>query len=145
MRPRRLELEELLKTLVKEHEVVRGLLTKLHTLLQQDKHAEAAQELREFQPYLDQHIIDEEATVLKLFIDSLGRDGAALAVQVFQEHRKIHQLISEMQAMAETAPEKLTEMKGRMAEIFEKHFRAEETEVFPWALKLYKDKRDSMR
>ncbi|MEM1923279.1 MAG: hemerythrin domain-containing protein [Nitrososphaerota archaeon] len=140
MRPRRLKLEELLKILVEEHEVVRGRLTRLHTLLERDKHAEAAEELKGFKPYLDQHVIDEEATVLKLLIDSLGREGATRAIQVFQEHREIHQLISEMQAIAETAPERLAEMKSRLAEILERHFRAEETEVFPWALKLYKDK-----
>lgn len=145
MRPRKLELEELLKILVEEHGKVRSLLRRLNTHLQQDRYAEAAEELKEFKPYLDQHIIDEEATVLRVLIDSLGKKEAERAVKVFQEHRQIHQLISEMQSLATTEPERLAEMRNRLGEILEKHFRAEESDVFPLALESYKKRTGSRK
>jgi len=139
MRPRRLELDDLIRILVEEHGKVRDLLVKLDMLLQAGRYTEAAEELKEFQPYLDQHILDEEAIVLKALLDALGRGGAARAIKVFQEHREIHQLISEMRSAAST-PEKLVEKKDRLRETLERHFWAEEKDVFPSALDVYRRK-----
>lgn len=134
VRPRKLELEELINMLVEEHGQVKSLLNKLNTLLHEEKYAEAAEELNGFKPYLDQHIIDEEATVLKALMDAYGREGAGRAIKVFQEHREIHQLISEMRSVASSSPERLAEKRDRLRTVLERHFRAEEEEVFPWAL-----------
>ncbi len=134
MRPRSLELEELLNILVEEHGQVRSLLNRLNALLQEEKYAEAAEELNNFKPYLDQHIIDEEATVLKTLLDAYGREGAEHAIKVFQEHREIHQLISEMRSIALQSPERLAEKRDRLRTVLERHFRAEEEEIFPWTL-----------
>jgi len=37
-----------------------------------------------------QHIIDEEATTLKILLEAYGRQGAENAIKVFQKHREIH-------------------------------------------------------
>ncbi len=134
VRPRKLELGELLNMLVEEHRQVKSLLNRLNTLLQEERYAEVAEELNNFKPYLDQHIIDEEATVLKVLLDAYGREGAERAIKVFQEHKEIHQLISEMRSAALSSPEGLAEKRDRLRTVLERHFRAEEEEVFPWAL-----------
>jgi len=138
VRPRRLELEELLKILVEEHGHVKSLLERLDMLLREGRYSEAAEELSGFKPYLDQHVIDEEATVLKTLLEAYGRDGAERGVKVFQEHREIHQLISEMRAAASTSPQRLAEKRDRLREILKRHFRAEEDDIFPWALETYR-------
>lgn len=143
MRPRELELEELLKILVEEHGRVKSLFNKLNALLQEGRYVEAAEELDNFKPYLDQHIIDEEATVLKVLLDAYGRKGAERAIKVFQEHREIHQLISEMRSVASSSPERLAEKRDRLGVVLERHFRAEEEEVFPWALDTVRKMRGS--
>ncbi|MCS7145081.1 MAG: hemerythrin domain-containing protein [Nitrososphaerota archaeon] len=138
MRPRRLELQELIRVLVEEHGRVKALLTRLNGLLQEGRYGEAAEELVNFKPYLDQHIIDEEASILKLLLEEYGRMGAERAVKVFQEHREIHRLISEMQSLASSSPERLAELRDGLRDMLERHFRAEEGEIFPWALETYR-------
>ncbi len=60
--------------------------------------------LQEFNPYLRQHIIDEEARVLKLLLEAYGRQGAEEAIKVFQQHKRIHNAIEEMRSLASTSP-----------------------------------------
>ena len=143
VRPRSLELEDLLTILLDEHGQVRSLLNRLNTFLQEERYTEAVEDLNNFKPYLDQHIIDEEATVLKTLLDAYGREGAERAIKVFQEHREIHQLISEMKSIALSSSERLAEKRDRLETVLERHFRAEEEEVFPWALDTVRKRRGS--
>ncbi len=136
MRPRSLELPELIKILLEEHRSVRALLLKIHHLISEGRDKEVAEALKDFKPYLDQHIIDEEATILKILLEAYGRQGAENAVKVFQQHREIHQLITEL-TRAES-PEELRDKRERLRQILDDHFAAEESGIFPWALETYR-------
>ncbi|MDW8092077.1 MAG: hemerythrin domain-containing protein [Nitrososphaerota archaeon] len=141
MRPRALDLEDLIEVLLKEHEEVRALLKRINALLQNGRYGELAEELNKFKPYLDQHVIDEEASVLKVLIDTYGREGADRFIRVFQEHREIHRLLQDMRRIAVETPERLAELKTEFSRVLERHFMAEESDVFPSALRVMKGKR----
>ncbi len=142
MRPRSLEPQELVRILLEEHRMVKELLVRIHRLLAEGRERELAQAINEFKPYLDQHIIDEEATILKILLEAYGREEAESAIKVFQQHREIHQLITEL-TRAER-PEDREEKRERLKKMLEDHFAAEESRIFPWALETYRKRSGNM-
>ncbi|MEM2858555.1 MAG: hemerythrin domain-containing protein [Nitrososphaerota archaeon] len=132
-------MNDLVNTLIKEHREIRNLLKELYSLIVEERYAELSQKLENFQPYLDQHVIDEEARILKAILEKYGREGAEGAIRVFQEHRLIHELIREMKAVASDKSE-LARKGEELRALLERHFRAEEEEVFPKALDAGKKK-----
>ncbi len=84
---RRIGLEDLVSTLLKEHEEFRQRLTELEEASgDKDRCVEIVSKLDEA---LRQHIVDEEATVLRVLLDAYGRDGGVDAIKVFKQHRPI--------------------------------------------------------
>jgi len=138
MRPRRLELPSLLETLVKEHEEVRTLLKDLSALISDNKFLAAIDKVKDLKSYIDQHVIDEEAKVLKFLLDTYGREKSARAIAVFQEHREIHQLIRELQESISLSSDKSLEIRDALEEFMRRHFEAEESWIFPWVLETYR-------
>jgi hemerythrin-like domain-containing protein len=138
MRPRQLEIPSLLDTLVKEHEEVRTLLKDLSALISDNKFLVAADRIKAFKPYIDQHVIDEEAKVLKILLDAYGREKSARAIAVFQEHREIHQLIRELQESIYISSDKSREVRDALEDLMRRHFKAEESWIFPWVLETYR-------
>jgi hemerythrin-like domain-containing protein len=138
MRPRQLEIPSLLDTLVKEHGEVRTMLKDLSALMSDNKFLIAVDRIKVLKPNIDQHVIDEEAKVLKILLDAYGREKSARAIAVFQEHREIHQLIRELQESVYLSSDKSREVMDALEDLTERHFEAEESWVFPWVLETYR-------
>jgi hemerythrin-like domain-containing protein len=138
MRPRQLEIPSLLDTLVKEHGEVRTMLKDLSALMSDNKFLIAVDRIKPLKPNIDQHVIDEEAKVLKILLDAYGREKSARAIAVFQEHREIHQLIRKLQESIYLSSDKSREVMDALEDLTERHFEAEESWVFPWILETYR-------
>lgn len=140
MRPRKLNLPDLIDTLVSEHGEVKNLLRDLSVLIAENRFSEVGDRLKDFRSYLDQHVIDEEASVLKTLLDAYGREGSARAIVVFQEHREIHQLIKKLQEVVMLSRDEPAKVRDALDSLMTRHFEAEESWIFPWVLETYRRK-----
>jgi len=69
VRPRSLELPELINVLLKEHEDTRKDLLDLKNAIVEKDYTKIGKIINKFDQYLNQHIIDEEATLLKVLLN----------------------------------------------------------------------------
>ncbi len=121
-RPRSLELHELISVLLKEHEDTRNNLIALKNAIVQKDYVRVNEIISKFDNYLNQHIIDEEATLLKILLNKYGREGSQEAIRVFQQHIKIHQLINEIKNLLNKSPELISVKEKELNEILLEHF-----------------------
>ncbi|MEM3832656.1 MAG: hemerythrin domain-containing protein [Thermoprotei archaeon] len=143
VRPRQYELEELISVLLKEHKMIMNDITELKNAINEKNHEKINEIFTRFDSYLNQHVIDEEARLLKILLDSYGRGGSKEAIKVFQQHLKIHQLINNIKTLVNTSLESLNaeELNAKeieLNEMFKLHFEKEEKEIFPWVIETYK-------
>lgn len=135
-RPRKLELEALIKVLVGEHTVMRGVLQRAREAAGKQDFEAVGGALRELEPVFRQHIADEESQILGLLIEGLGVKGAAAEIGIFQQHRPIYQLMKKVAELAAMAPAELEANHARLNALFDEHTAAEEAHVFPRATSL---------
>ncbi len=133
VRPRSLDLLDLLSLLVREHSDFRMNLKALRQALDGPDYMKAADLITRLKDELRQHIIDEEARILKVLIDAHGREGAQEAIKTFQEHRTIYRLVEELEKPASRIPQVLSSKIEDLAGLLETHIKAEEGHIFPWA------------
>lgn len=122
-RPRKIELEELIKLLIKEHFEIKDLLGKLKVFLD-----EMNSTITKLQNILNQHVIDEESRILKEIINKYGKEKADFAIKVFREHRLIHELLSKL--ITSIKIEEINSLREGLENIFKNHFEKEERNVF---------------
>ncbi len=132
---RSLELKELISVLGQEHERTRQSLKELEAATSTRSYAKVAQLTHALWDDLRQHIIDEEARVLKVLIDAYGREGAKDAIATFREHRAVRQMTLDIENMATTTPAMIPPMQHKLQALLLAHFNAEEQRIFPWAVK----------
>jgi len=133
-------MDELIRTLVGEHVRMRELLRQAKESADSSDFEAVSRDLRQLEPVFKQHIADEEATVLRLLIGTLGRAGAEDEIKVFQQHRPIYKL---MQTVSELAAKNAVELRMSQEELnglFDVHAGAEEGRVFPKALSCVREK-----
>jgi iron-sulfur cluster repair protein YtfE (RIC family) len=131
MRPRALDIDELITLLETEHERIRSALVELHGLLESGKLLEAMGIIKGMDETLIQHMLDEEATLLRAVIRAFGREGARESIEVFQEHVEIDSLIKEMKRSINAGDAGLTGISVRLSAFLNSHFQKEQTTVFP--------------
>ena len=95
---------------------------------------EAKEVLAEVEGIFKQHIADEEGQVLRLLIETYGRDGAEEEIRVFRQHRPIYALLQRVQSLSRLPPEELSSRGDELRKLLEDHTLAEERRVFPRAL-----------
>lgn len=134
--PRKLGLEALVETLVREHVVIRETMALAKQAADKGDFAAAGTALRGLEPLFRQHIADEEAQVLGLLIRQLGVQGAEYEIGVFRQHRPIYGLMRKLQGLAGMQPKEMEENRSELESLFEEHARSEESRVFPRALSL---------
>ncbi|MEM1994903.1 MAG: hemerythrin domain-containing protein [Nitrososphaerales archaeon] len=130
---RPLGLREMVETLLSEHKGARSLLLELEELLLRDEAQKVAEGLIRLDRYLLQHIVDEEASILKRLINVYGSEKCEEEIRILQQHRIIYNILQECSKLQE-----LTALKQKFAElkvILERHFKDEEEKVFPKVLK----------
>ncbi|HYM40671.1 MAG TPA: hemerythrin domain-containing protein [Thermoplasmata archaeon] len=136
---RPLELGELIETLREEHGEVKRRLAELKDAVERRWYAKAAELVSSLWDPLRQHVIDEEAKVLKAIIDAYGREGARDAIEIAQVHREIRSSIEELDKLARRTPGMLGPEVAKLRKLLEDHFEAEENRMFPQALKAQRE------
>ena len=131
MRPRALEIDELITLLETEHEKIRSALVELHRLLEAGKLAEATDIIKAMDETLIQHMLDEEATLLRAVIEAFGREGARESIEVFQEHVEIDSLIKEMKRSITAVDVDPIVISHELSLLLNSHFLKEHASVFP--------------
>lgn len=138
MKPRELELPDLLDALMNEHDVVRNLLKELSTLLFENKYLTVANKLEDLNSIINQHIIDEEGKILGFLLDKFGKEKSSQAISIFQQHREIHQLVKKLQEHVLLSREGSARIRDELENIMMRHFVAEESRIFPLVLETYR-------
>lgn len=110
----------------------------LKDLVQAREFSLAVETLGELDRLFRQHIADEEAQVLRILIESYGREGAEDAIMVFRQHRPIYQLMEEVRRFTSLSAEELALKEARLSDMLEGHTKAEEGRVFPKALSTFR-------
>jgi hypothetical protein len=134
--PRDLPLEELVRTLVEEHGKMKDLLQQAKAAAEGGNFGELSEKLRLLDPIFKQHIADEEGQILRLLIEVLGVKGAQDEIRVFQQHRPIYSLMLTVSELAAKNPADLPSEEARLNRLFDEHATAEESRVFPRALRV---------
>lgn len=143
VRPRSLELFELINVLLKEHEDTRKDLFDLKNAIVEKDYVKISEIINKFDQYLNQHIVDEEATLLRFLLDKYGREGSQGAIRVFQQHIRVHQLINEIKSLLNSSPELINMKRDELHSLLFEHFDKEENYVFPLIKKAYKESQKS--
>ena len=138
MKPRELELPTLLERLINEHDEIKKSFRELSTLLFENKFLTVANKLEELKLIIDQHIIDEEAKILKFLLNTVSKEESSQAIAIFQQHREIHQLLKELQENVQLLRKESAIIRDELENIMMIHFEAEEHQIFPPVFKLYK-------
>jgi len=132
--PRKVGLEQLVSILLAEHvQMVEKLATVKRHADNRDYPA-AAKAIRELDALFRQHIVDEEAQVLRLLIDAYGVKGAEEAIVIFRQHRPIYTLVEEVKKLASLSAEELASNEASLKSLLEGHTKSEEDRIFPMAL-----------
>ena len=131
MRPRDLDIDELIALLETEHERIRSALVELRVLLESGEMEKAMDMIRGMDETLIQHMLDEEATLLRELIRVFGREGAWESIEVFQEHADIDRFIKELKKSIDGGNANITELSAGLSDFLRNHFQKEHTMVFP--------------
>ncbi len=136
--PREMEFDKLIQVLLDEHRQMKAELEKVEAATLERNFPRASEHLRELESIFKRHIEDEEAQVIRLLIGSLGRDGAAEEIKVFQQHRPIYALMQQVSRLSSLATQELESEEASLRKLFDDHTAAEEGRVFPRALGCYR-------
>ena len=132
--PRNLHIDELIEVLVKEHAVMKEGLRRTKQAAERKDFEDASRSLRQLDEVFRQHIVDEEAHILRLLVDELGMKGAEKEIRVFQQHRPIYRLMQIVSELAAKEAADLSSEGAKLNVLFDEHAGAEEEFVFPRAL-----------
>jgi hypothetical protein len=122
-RPRKVELETLVKTLVEEHGVMKNGLARVKAASDRRDYKSVAAALQELDPIFRQHIVDEESQILRLLVSQLGVEGAREEIRVFQQHRPIYRLMQSIGELASKSALELQDEPSRLEVLFEQPWR----------------------
>lgn len=134
MKPRKLELEQLVTLLEEEHRKVESELGAAAELISAGNVDGLSLLLQSLDGELMQHMLDEEASVLAVLIKAYGRNGSADAIRVFKEHVRIREMILEIRKKLEVDPAKCAALKKELESFMLEHFKKEDAGIFPLAL-----------
>ncbi|MDG7012028.1 MAG: hemerythrin domain-containing protein [Nitrososphaerota archaeon] len=135
-RPRKMNLEALVATLVGEHVLMGEGLARAREAASRNDYEAVRTELKKLDPVFRQHIADEESQILGLLIGELGAKGAAEEIKVFRQHRPIYLLMKKADELASMSASGLEANQAELRDLFDRHARAEEGRVFPRARSL---------
>ena len=129
-----MDFEALIGVLVEEHRAMASGLAVVRESARRRDFEGASNALKELEPIFRQHIVDEEAQILRLLIEEFGLAKAEEEIRIFQQHRPIHRLMQMVSELAGKSAPELQEEQSKLDALFAEHTLAEETRVFPKAL-----------
>lgn len=135
---RKMELRELVDLLVCEHGQMYQGLEDLGLALAEGDFERAGRTLTSIEAVFKQHILDEEGTILRVLIDSLGVRGAQEAIEVFRQHRPIYALMKGLAEFSKLSVAELASKREALQRLLKEHTTSEEGRIFPMSLALPK-------
>ncbi len=139
MRERSFEFRDLIDVLQNEHRKLDQHLKEIDEALAKGDNRKAGKILLEIDRLFRQHTIDEESRVLKMLIDTYGREGSQDYIRTMQEHQDILGKIEELAGMANLSTNERASKKAELEKLLRQHCDAEEKNIFPKALHSFKD------
>ncbi|MCL7383493.1 MAG: hemerythrin domain-containing protein [Thaumarchaeota archaeon] len=136
MRPRQLELPSLIKLLIDEHKKSREKLSRIEQLSIKGDYTETRNLVDELRTHIEQHIIDEEAIILKEALRLLGREDCKDVIEVFQQHKLIINFVHQYINLLDS-PQSGVNIIKELRKLIDLHYEKEEAEIFPRILELY--------
>lgn len=126
--------EELIPLLEREHNALLETLKLLEEAIFR-KDAKAAWGIVDgIDETLVQHMIDEEANLLKTLIQVFGKEGSMESIEIFREHVDIDAMIREMKKSIADVRTDQERLLSDLGTLLSAHFRKEHEKVFPCAL-----------
>ncbi len=135
MNPRKLALPSLISLLIDEHKKSKEKILRIEELIMRGGYTKTRELVGELKSDLEQHIIDEEAVILKEALRLLGRENCKDIIEVFQQHKPILNHVYNINSVdsVESGINTIKELRR----LIDLHYEKEEVEIFPRILKLY--------
>lgn len=135
MNPRKLALPSLISLLIDEHKKSKEKILRIEELIMRGGYTKTRELVDELKSDLEQHIIDEEAVILKEALRLLGRENCKDIIEVFQQHKPILNHVYNINSVdsVESGINTIKELRR----LIDLHYEKEEVEIFPRILKLY--------
>ncbi len=77
---------------------------------------------------------------MRILLDAYGVEGSEEAIVVFRQHRPIYKLMEEVKKLASLPIGELAGDQDRLWRLFEDHTLAEESRIFPKAIRTFKER-----
>ncbi|MGC8561797.1 MAG: hemerythrin domain-containing protein [Thermoplasmata archaeon] len=136
MIPRDLPIDKMIDKLKEEHRAIPDLIDDAVITYKTGNLSGAFPVIAEVRDTLSQHTIDEEAVLLKLLIDKLGKEASEPYIKILQDHIKIMKLVEQSVESTYTGWTETENNLNLLKETLAQHHKQEEEELFPKVLSL---------
>jgi iron-sulfur cluster repair protein YtfE (RIC family) len=136
MKPREIPIKELIEKLKEEHSSLPGLIDDAIITYKTGNLSGAFPVIAEVRETLSQHIIDEEATLLKFLLEKLGKEASEPYIKILQDHPKIMKLVEQSVESTYTGWTETENDLNTLKEFLAEHNKQEEAELYPKVISL---------
>ncbi len=136
MKPRELPVNELIEKLKEEHATLPAIIDDAIITYKTGNLSGAFPVIADVRETLSQHIIDEEAVLLKLLLDKLGKEASEPYIKILQEHTKIMKLVEQSVESTYTGWTETENNLNTLKEELAGHHKQEEEVFYPKVISL---------
>ena len=136
MKPRELPVNELIEKLKEEHASLPAIIDDAIITYKTGNLSGAFPVIADVRETLSQHIIDEEAVLLKLLLDKLGKEASEPYIKILQEHTKIMKLVEQSVESTYTGWTETENNLNTLKEELAGHHKQEEEVFYPKVISL---------
>ncbi len=136
MKPRELPVNELIEKLKGEHANLPAIIDDAIITYKTGNLSGAFPVIADVRETLSQHIIDEEAVLLKLLLDKLGKEATEPYIKILQEHTKIMKLVEQSVESTYTGWTETENNLNTLKEELAGHHKQEEEVFYPKVISL---------
>ncbi|MCW6158024.1 MAG: hemerythrin domain-containing protein [Thermoplasmatales archaeon] len=139
MKPRELPVNELIEKLKEEHANLPAIIDDAIITYKTGNLSGAFPVIADVRETLSQHIIDEEAVLLKLLLDRLGKEASEPYIKILQEHTKIMKLVEQSVESTYTGWTETENNLNTLKEELAGHHKQEEEVFYPKVISLLRE------
>ncbi len=136
MKPREFPVNELIEKLKGEHANLPAIIDDAIITYKTGNLSGAFPVIADVRETLSQHIIDEEAVLLKLLLDKLGKEASEPYIKILQEHTKIMKLVEQSVESTYTGWTETENNLNTLKEELAGHHKQEEEVFYPKVISL---------
>ncbi len=136
MKPREFPVNELIEKLKGEHANLPAIIDDAIITYKTGNLSGAFPVIADVRETLSQHIIDEEAVLLKLLLDKLGKEATEPYIKILQEHTKIMKLVEQSVESTYTGWTETENNLNTLKEELAGHHKQEEEVFYPKVISL---------